>query len=370
MAVSVPLMYKNEIDLVVSIEKNATDIFSLEKALTEQKKLTKQLRKELETFKKRENDTEDMVACSISMIQLKAKAKMVGGIDATIMITGESGTGKEIVADLIQKNSRRKGKPFIKINCAAIPEALIESEFFGYEKGAFTGADKKGKAGLFEMANGGTMFLDEIGELPLSMQAKLLRAIQEKEIRRIGGEATIPVNVRIIAATNKNLKEEIEKGSFRSDLYYRLFVVPIEVPPLRKRQEDISPLAYRFLREFNEEFQLDKTINEDAIRVLERYSWPGNVRELKNIIERLVISSSGKEITGFQVRMCLEDQGNVDMVYVDSKEEGLSLYEMVEEYEKQLILQALEQNRNATEAAKALKIDKSTMSKKRKKYDI
>ena len=179
MAVSVPLMYKNEIDLVVSIEKNATDIFSLEKALTEQKKLTKQLRKELETFKKRENDTEDMVACSISMIQLKAKAKMVGGIDATIMITGESGTGKEIVADLIQKNSRRKGKPFIKINCAAIPEALIESEFFGYEKGAFTGADKKGKAGLFEMANGGTMFLDEIGELPLSMKANLLRSIQE-----------------------------------------------------------------------------------------------------------------------------------------------------------------------------------------------
>lgn len=371
LAISVPLFYKDEIDLVVCIEKNITDITTLEKALMEQKNITKQLQEKLESFKDGSvSSSEDMIACSINMIQLREKAINIGRIDATVMITGESGSGKEVVANLIHSNSRRADKQFIKINCAAIPETLLESEFFGYEKGSFTGANKNGKLGIFEMADGGTLFLDEIGELSLPMQSKLLRVIQEKEIRRIGGEETIPVNVRLIAATNKDLNDEIEKGNFRRDLYYRLFVVPIEVPPLRKRKEDIAQLAFHFLREFNEEYGLNKTIREDAICALERYSWPGNVRELRNIIERLAVGSMGDEITGFQVRMCLEGKETITGAVVEYEELGLSLEEMVGEYEKQLILHALEKNKNASEAARTLKIDKSTMSKKRKKYNI
>ena len=371
LAISVPLFYKEEIDLVICIEKNIIDITTLEKALAEQRSITKQLQKELESFKEgRVSNAGDMVACSINMIQLRERVVNIGGIDATVMITGESGTGKEVVANLIHKSSRRSDKPFIKINCAAIPEALLESEFFGYEKGAFTGANENGKIGLFEMADGGTLFLDEIGELSLPMQSKLLRVIQEKEIRRIGGEKTVPVNVRLIAATNRELKEEIEKGNFRRDLYYRLFVVPIEVPPLRKRKEDIAQLAFRFLREFNEEYNLSKTIDEDAICALERYSWPGNVRELRNVIERLAVGSAGSRITGFQVQMCLEGKESIAAFEMNYEAEELSLETMVNEYEKQLILQALEKNKNASEAAKALQIDKSTMSKKRKKYNI
>ena len=373
LAVSVPLIYNNDIDLVITIEKNIRDVFSLEKALIEQKKLTNQIKEELEKYKKKENDENDendIVACSISMMQIKEKAKLIARIDTTVMILGESGTGKELIADMIHKNSSRKDRPFEKINCAAIPETLIESELFGYERGAFTGGDNKGKIGLFERADGGCIFLDEIGELPISMQGKLLRVIQEKKLRKLGGCTEFPVDVRIIAATNRNLREEMEKGQFRSDLYYRLFVVPIEIPPLRKRPEDISILAYYFLRKFNLQFKMDKTISADAIDVMEKYSWPGNVRELKNIIERLVITGAGKEISGFQVDICLEGKEDAELIYVHSDENELSLYEMVNEYEKALIAQALEKNKNAMMAAKALKIDKSTMSKKRRKYNI
>ena len=286
------------------------------------------------------------------------------------MITGESGAGKEVIADLIQNSSKRADKAFIKINCAAIPETLIESELFGYEEGAFTGAGKNGKKGIFEQADGGTLFLDEIGELPLAMQSKLLRVLQEKEIRRIGGECDIPVNVRIIAATNRDLGEEIKKGTFREDLYYRLFVVVLEVPPLRNRREDIAQLVFRFLRQFNEEYDLNKTIDEEAIHAMEHYSWPGNVRELRNVVERLVVSNSGDEITAFQVKMCLSGVESFIAMDTSGEDPGLSLDEMMKEYEKQLIIKALKKNRNASEAARALKIDKSTMSKKRRKFGI
>ena len=287
-----------------------------------------------------------------------------------MIIIGESGTGKEIVADLIYHNSDRKGSPFIKVNCAAIPDTLIESEFFGYEAGAFTGASQNGKAGLFEMAQGGILFLDEIGELPLLMQSKLLRILQDKAVRRIGGEKEISVDVRIIAATNRNLKEEMENGSFRSDLYYRLFVVPIEIPPLRKRREDIAPLAHSFLRQFNELYGMKKRLNADAISALESYSWPGNVRELRNVIERLAISGAGSDISKFQVQMCLgnKEDLSVDMILSDGEETGLE--ELVDAYEKHIITRYIEKYGNATEAAKKLQVNKSTISRKMKKYRL
>lgn len=371
LATSVPMFYKNEIDLIICIERDITDIVNLEELLNQQKTLTENLREELASFKgkKHEGDSE-MITNSLSMIKVRNRAINIGKTDATVLITGESGTGKEVLANLIQKNSKRANEPFIKINCAAIPETLLESEFFGYEKGSFTGADKNGKIGFFEMANGGTLFLDEIGDLPFSMQSKLLRVIQEKEVRRIGGEVDIPVNVRIIAATNKDLKEEMEKGNFRSDLYYRLFVVPIELPPLRQRKEDIAQMAYSFLSEFNHEYGLNKKLTPDAINIMKSYTWPGNVRELRNIIERLVVSEVGNEITSFQVQMCFKEKEDMSAEGTWRPEVGMPLDEMMKNYEKHLITQALEISENATAAAKLLHIDKSTMSKKRKKYNI
>lgn len=357
LATSVPLFHGNEVDMVMCIERNISDIVNLEFLLAKQKNLTGQLKDELASFKGSKAGSRDIIACSIEMVKLRERAVNIGAIDATVMITGESGTGKEVVANLIHKSSKRADKPLVKINCAAIPETLLESEFFGYEKGAFTGADKNGKIGLFEQADKGTLFLDEIGDLPLTMQSKLLRAIQEKEVRRIGGEEDIPVDVRLIAATNKNLKEEMEKGNFRQDLYYRLFVVPIEVPPLRDRREDVPQLAYHFVQEFNGQYGLSKRIGEDAIAVMESYSWPGNVRELRNIIERLVVSGAGNEITGFQVQMCLQDKKKVNIGNTAGEGNELSLDEMMYEYEKSVIVKALEKSRNASQAAKLLKIN-------------
>lgn len=301
------------------------------------------------------------------MIRIKEMAIKIGAMDATVVITGESGTGKEVVANLIQKNSKRADKAFIKVNCAAIPETLFESEFFGYEKGTFTGANVNGKMGIFEMANGGTLFLDEIGELPLAMQSKVLRVLQEKEVRRIGGEENKPVDVRIIAATNRNLKKEMEKGNFRSDLYYRLFVVPINIPPLRQRKEDIAPLTNYFLNKFNAMYEVKKEISSEAIKAMEKYNWYGNVRELRNIIERLVVSGEGNTISAFQVEMCLKED-NFNNAEPVKNGENATLDELIENYEKQIIIQAVEECGTLTAAAQKLNVNKSTISRKLKKY--
>lgn len=371
LAVSVPLFCEGKIDLVICVERDITDIVMLENLLDKQKDIAKKFQNELmDALGKNRGKSDVMIVNNSNMIYLKERVKSIGALDATVMITGESGTGKEVVANLIHKSSKRADMPFIKINCAAIPENLLESEFFGYEKGAFTGADQKGKIGLFELADGGTLFLDEIGDLPMALQSKLLRVIQDREIRRIGGEVTIPVDVRLLVATNKNLKEEVEKGNFRSDLYYRLFVIPIEVPPLRNRKEDIAQLTHRFLEEFKEQYSIEKEISGAAIRVLEEYDWPGNVRELRNIIERLVVSGAGNRISEFQVRRCLSaGEGNMFMGLARENSTA-SLAEMMNEYEKYIIETALGECENATEAARLLGIDKSTMSKKRKKHNI
>jgi len=242
------------------------------------------------------NEERSIVFVSKIMEELYLKSLAVAATDASVLIIGESGTGKELFAHLIHEKSGRKSGPFFAVNCAAIPETLMESEFFGYEKGAFTGANYS-KPGYFELANKGTLFLDEVGELPLSMQVKLLRAIEEREVLRLGGKETLPVDIRIIAATNKNLAEEVNNGKFREDLFYRLNVVNINIPPLRDRKEDILVLAMHFLKKccLNNSKSI-KGFTKDAIKLLENYPWHGNVRELQNVIERACVFETGEII--------------------------------------------------------------------------
>ena len=220
------------------------------------------------------------------MLSLKKKINKIANSPSSVLITGETGTGKEMFAKSIHNSSSRKHNPFVPINCANIPENLFESELFGYEEGAFTGAKKGGKPGIFEMANGGTILLDEIGELPLFLQAKLLRVLQENTIQRIGSLHSIPVDIRIIAATNRNLEEMLEEGSFREDLYYRLNVIPFYIPPLRERKDDVELLVYYFIKKYNKKLNKNiYSITPEALSVLKSYNWPGNIRELENVVE-------------------------------------------------------------------------------------
>ena len=321
-------------------------------------------------MKEKETIEDEMIAESKNMLWLKQVINDMGAMDSTILITGESGTGKEVIANQIVRNSKRRGEPFVKVNCAAIPETLIESEFFGYEKGSFTGADKRGKAGLFEQANNGSIFLDEIGELPLQLQGKFLRVIQEGVIRRIGADEEKQVDVRIIAATNCNLKNEVQQGRFRQDLYYRLNVFHLEIPPLRKRRDDIEPLVKYFLNKINKKYSMNKKITQGAISELVEYDWPGNVRELSNIIERSTLNSYSDVISGMQVKHILAIETNGANSYVDEEGWNIGLRNLLDEYEKQILISVLEESRSATQAAKKLRIDKSTMLRKMKKYNI
>lgn len=373
MATSIPLFDGDELDMVVCVELDITEIMRLKGLLETQKNITEKYRSELLRILGQDNNGseigEDMITYNTTMIRIRELATRIGKTDATVIITGESGTGKEVLANLIQKNSERADAPFIKVNCAAIPATLIESEFFGYEKGTFTGANVNGKIGLFELANGGTLFLDEIGDLPLQMQSKLLRVIQEREVRKIGGENVIPIDIRFIAATNKNLKKEMEKGRFRSDLYYRLFVVPIHIPPLRQRVEDIVPMANYFVDLFNQHYKMNKVICEEAMKELEAYCWPGNIRELRNVLERLVVSSEGDQITRFQIKMCLNDtDGLSDMFGLDVQEESLST--LLKDYEREIIIKTVDECGSISEAARKLQVNKSTISKKLKEYGL
>lgn len=364
----VPLIKNGRIDLVICTERDITETINLKELLKETEKMAEKYESELEYLRKKSVNNEEEIVCkSFEMKEVLEKAVRIAQLDTTVLLTGESGTGKELIANVIFKNSSRRDHSFIKINCAAVPETLLESEFFGYEKGSFTGADKNGKAGIFELAKGGTLFLDEIGDLPIRMQSKLLRVLQEKEIFRIGGKENIPVDARIIAATNIDLKKAIQVGRFREDLYYRLNIVPIDIPPLRIRKSDIEQLALHFIKKFNKAYKMEKVISKDAIYILENYDWPGNVRELSNVIERIMVGYDGNEITRFQVERQLPHNEKIEQ----SQNRPLkgSLQNMVDQYEKEILIDLLKQN-NATDAAKILNVNKSTISRKIKKYGI
>ena len=309
------------------------------------------------------------------------KAMMVASTDASVLIRGENGTGKEVICKIIQENSARMNQPFIKVNCAAIPEALIESELFGYEEGSFTGAKKGGRAGKFELAHGGTIFLDEIGDLPMAMQAKLLRVLQEGEIEKVGGQKSIPIDVRVIAATNQPLEQMIEDGTFRMDLYFRLNVISIEIPPLRKRGSDIILLANEFLDTFNRKYQKEKHLKESAYQALMNYKWPGNVRELRNVVESAVVltisDSIGagdlpEHISGVAARETVQQETKADKFSL--LEDGMqfdSLKEQMEAYEKHVIAAALDRchgDRNAV--IQELKVSRRTFYRKLSEYDL
>jgi len=289
--------------------------------------------------------------------------------DATVLISGESGTGKELFARAIHFNGLRKDKPFITVDCASIPENLLESELFGHEKGAFTDATSQ-KLGRFELANHGTLFLDEIGNLKMDMQGKILRVLQEREIQRVGGVKTIKIDVRIISATNIDLKKAIKEERFREDLYYRLKVVPIEIPPLRERKEDIPLLVRCFLGIFNREFgKKIEDITPEAMESLVNYRWPGNVRELRNVIERLVVLT--KEVVISHNRLPLDILSTVNTEEANMGEEGILLKEAREQFEKQFILGVLEKvNWNQTEAARILGVHRNTLMMKMQNLGI
>jgi two-component system, NtrC family, nitrogen regulation response regulator NtrX len=316
----------------------------------------------------------EMIGRSPAMLQLREQIGMVAPTNASVLITGENGTGKELVARSVHFHSQRRDKPFIEINCAAIPEELIESELFGHERGAFTGAvaQKKGK---FDLADGGTLFLDEIGDMSLKTQAKVLRILQEKKFERVGGTRTLEVDVRIVAATNKLLDEEIKNGAFREDLYYRLNVVPFKVPPLRERRDDIALLAGHFLDSYcRREGRELKRIMPDALEAMKHYDWPGNVRELKNIVERLVIMTPGGTITLNHLPDYIRaDNGSRDAGggKLDSVLELSSLREAREEFEREFIIQKLEEHDwNVSRTAEAIELERSNLHRKIKSYGI
>ncbi|MTI81820.1 MAG: sigma-54-dependent Fis family transcriptional regulator [Firmicutes bacterium] len=294
-------------------------------------------------------------------------AKRVAPYPTTVLISGETGVGKEVLASYIHQNSERASHNFVKVNCGAIPESLLDSELFGYEPGAFTGARREGSQGLFEAANHGTILLDEISELPPKAQSKLLRALQEREVRRVGGTWSKNIDVRVLAATNQNLKELVEKKLFRKDLFYRLQVVQIEIPPLRERPEDIEALIKHFLINLSKEFNLKRYIDLELIERLKSYQWPGNVRELRNLVESLLVTVEKEVIKTEDIPVYLQE--SLEQTKVSNKE-TMPLKEVVDNAERQAIVNTLKFCKDTHSAAEVLGINYTTLMRKIKKLQI
>jgi two-component system nitrogen regulation response regulator NtrX len=339
---------------------------SLERVVLASKRALEKRNLEIENISLRENLIKRwrIIGESQKITNLREQIEMAAKSNSRVLISGESGTGKEVVAHLLHEKSLRAEKPFIEVNCAAIPQELIESELFGHEKGSFTGAFDK-KEGKFELADGGTLFLDEIGDMSLQTQAKVLRVIESQEFQRVGGNKNISVDTRIIAATNKNLIDEVKKGTFREDLYFRLNVIPISIPPLRERKEDIQLLVGYFLESLATEYgKSSKKIAPDTVQELRSYDWPGNVRELKNVIERLVIMTPYNTITSKNLFVSAEKERHDYFGYKTLKDARDS-------FEKDYITKKLEENNlNVSKTAEALGIERSNLHRKIKTYGI
>ncbi|GAB3805213.1 sigma-54 interaction domain-containing protein [Virgibacillus kimchii] len=354
-----------EIDKIVTNIRDLSDLNELQAELAKVNELNKKYKQELERLKNGSNISDDIIAESKEMQVIFDTAARIADIDATVLILGETGVGKDVLANYIFSQSRRSEEgELIKVNCGAIPADLLESELFGYEGGAFTGASKKGKPGMFELANNGILFMDEIGELSLSLQVKLLRVLQEKEIQRVGGTRRKKVNVRVIAATNRNLQKMVEKGEFREDLYYRINVIPIHIPPLRDRRSDIIPLMNSFLLKFNEKYNLNKSFDEDLRSFFFSHSWTGNIRELSNLIERLIVTARQNVVSVSDLPPEYQQNG------AEAESSIGTLKETVEMAEKRILSLAANKFNNTYEIAEALKSSQPTIVRKLKKYNI
>lgn len=366
LATATPILDKNgTVKYVYNNVRDITALNQLQKSLAGREAIIRRQNQQLENMKMRLGMS-NIIASSKAFHEVVELAQRVAEFElATVLILGESGTGKELVAEMVVKNSPRKDKPFVRVNCGAIPENLIESELFGYEKGAFTGANEQ-HIGLFESANGGTIFLDEIGELPLNMQVKLLRVLQQKELKRVGANTPIKLNVRIIAATNRDLEQMVYDGQFRDDLYYRLNVVTIFIPPLRERKEDIMPLVNHFLHTINEKYGTEKAVFSDTVDVFEAYPWPGNVRELENMLESLVITSPGPMIRRENLPTKLLN--SLAAAQTEVQRCQMPLKKAISRTERRMIQDAMKKYGSIRKAAAALEVDPSTIVRKLQCY--
>ncbi|MCY7008893.1 sigma 54-interacting transcriptional regulator [Fusobacterium simiae] len=356
-----PLFIKNEFKGAISIFNDITEITNLNKEVIRISSVAEEYNQKLELIKELKNSK--IVGEDPKYLELITKALIVSKTDVTVLILGENGVGKDVLSNFIHNNSKRASKPFITLNCATIPESLIESELFGYEGGSFTGAKQKGKIGKFQLADQGTIFLDEIGDMSFAMQAKLLRTLETGEIEKIGNESNIKVDVRVIAATNQNLEKKIEEGSFREDLYYRLSIITLEIPPLRERNHDIILLINSYLNYYNKKYNKNLNISTKAYSALLEYNWPGNIRELKNCIEHAVILTNGDCIYLENLPKKFQNKALEDKF--------VTLEELLNKKEKEILLNSLISNNwNKEKVAKILGIGQRTLYRKIKKYEI
>lgn len=369
---------KDEMVAVITTDRDITDVVSLSEELKHEKEKSNYYENEYRRHMANQFNFSVVIGKSKKIMEVIALSQKVAASRANIMITGESGTGKEVFARAIHEASGRKGK-LVPVNCSAIPEHLLESELFGYETGAFTGASKGGKIGKFELANNGTLFLDEIGDMPFNMQSKLLRVLQDGVINRVGSEKSININFRVIAATNKDLKKAIECKEFRNDLFYRLAVVHIELPALRERKEDIMELSKWFIKDVSEKEGIEiESIDEEIFKIFDSYEWEGNIRELKNVIQRIVVlSDNGKlckeDIPHYILEKYNETVNDLSMVKTQilNNKKGYDLEESIRELEIGMLSEAMKRaNGNKAVAAKLLNINRSTLYYKLNQYKI
>ncbi|KAB7705496.1 PAS domain-containing protein [Bacillus aerolatus] len=360
---------QGEVESVVTNIRDLSDLNELQTALRKANEMNKSYQEEIERLKgSLAAASEDTIVKSEQMKLIYDTASRIVNVEATVLILGETGVGKDVLAKYIYTHSERsKQGKFIKVNCGAIPPELLESELFGYTGGAFTGANKQGKPGMFELADKGILFLDEIGEMPLNLQVKLLRVIQEREIQRVGGISSKKIDIRLIAATNRNLKEMVKSGEFREDLFYRLNVVPIHIPPLRERKEEILSLINLYLNKINKKYSTHKQLNEDLKSFFYHYPWPGNVRELSNLLERIVLLNRD-DLLGLEN---LPAEYRAETVRtIPENEQIITLKEAAEAAEKNVLMLAAEKYKTTYEIAKVLDTSQPTVVRKLKKYNI
>lgn len=364
---------QGNIVFVVVFEHDMTIVENLKEQLERTKVVAETIKNELSDINLLELELEDIIADAPEMKQVMKILLKLAKLDVSnILITGESGTGKGLLAKFVHRCGLRQHHPFIAINCAALPEMLLEAELFGYEKGAFTGASETGKAGLFELAHEGTLFLDEIGDLPLSVQAKLLKCLDEKEIRRLGGTRSIPVNCTVIAATNQNLEELVRKKKFRKDLYFRLNAFPVSILPLRHRPEDILELANYYLKKYNREYLQNKKFSQSALEGIEAYAFPGNVRELKNLIKNAVVISEMDVLENVPPKSGFHNAPLQKEEKRSTRKTGAAkgLNDALLEVEREKLKEAVGRSKTTREVARYLGISQSTVTRKLKKHGL